>query len=65
MCTLGSPLSKIRLSRLLLSMTKRKTPEPVPARVADSPLKFQNLGIDPEKHGEFKAAMLQAAHAAV
>ncbi|NSX56332.1 hypothetical protein HRQ87_16195 [Sulfitobacter sp. 1151] len=53
------------MNRLLLGMTKRKTPEPVPARVADSPLKFENFGIDPEKHGEFKEAMLQAAHAAV
>lgn len=46
-------------------MTRKNLPKPVHVREKDSPLKFENFGIDPEKHGEFKEAMLEAARAAV
>ncbi|MEP3246754.1 MAG: hypothetical protein ABJN40_22875 [Sneathiella sp.] len=45
-------------------MPREKLLKPVHVREKDSPLKFENFGIDPEKHGEFKEAMLEAARSA-
>jgi hypothetical protein len=46
-------------------MPRKKLPKPVHAREKDSAIKFERFGIDPEKHGEFKDAMMEAAREAV
>nr|WP_314258371.1 hypothetical protein [uncultured Devosia sp.] len=46
-------------------MKEAKVPTPVAARAKDSLLRLNNFGIDPERHAEFKAAMLAAARSAV
>ena len=44
---------------------KKSPPEPILPRPEDSLLKLHHVGIDPEKHSDFKDAMLRAARAAV
>ena len=46
-------------------MPKKKLPKPESVHAKDSLLKFETVGINPEKHGAFNEAMLQAARAAV
>lgn len=46
-------------------MPRKRPPKPSRVREKDHSLEFQSFGIDPEKHGDFKKGMLEAAQAAV
>jgi hypothetical protein len=43
----------------------KNAPKPIRPRAEDSRIKLHEFGIDPEKHAEFKEAMMTAARAAV
>ena len=46
-------------------MKKKKPFQPILPKAKDSPLAFDVFGVEPEKHAEFKASMLDAAQASV
>ncbi|WP_340151737.1 hypothetical protein [uncultured Sneathiella sp.] len=46
-------------------MPRKKLPKLAHVCEKNSPLKFENFGIDPEKHGEFKEEILKTARATV